>query len=308
MLARSILDIVSPSQITRLASLPSGDIRPGQLVMLPEHPIGDIDEEGDYDTEVGDMEGDIEYLDEGDTEMGAPRRKKIKAGRLAGKLATNTANSSQKRAARSLAQSSPRMARSVGNAARAKALAQNRHVEFEHVKGGRIVASDLGVGARLRPTEVTALKSAIHLSTPFSPRVFTFTAGTLDIAQSLNSVIGTSTILYAGILITLAASTLNINQGAIITIVRHLTTVNASIQQVSNTIELDSGVAAVEILLLNGLQVAGKPRFWAPQVAGNAVAQADTDIDITGLPANYTATARFLQPGDHQVEKFLQGL
>jgi hypothetical protein len=268
---------------------------------LPEMPIGDL---VNYSPPDGEQEGEVEYGDI-DSETGAPKRRTISTSKLTNKLATGTASTAQRRAMTGLAARNPAAARDIATRAEVRKAARNETILFESIKGGRFMSSDLGVGAKLRPTEVDALKAALYLSTPFQPTVFTFTAGTLDLVTSLNSVIGTASIYYAGVFIVLAASTLNINQGAVITMVRHLTTVNAVIQQVSNTIELQSGVNSVEIMLLNAILVSGKPRFWAPLVAGAAVAAANTDIDIVGLPANYTATARFLQPGDAVIEQFL---
>jgi len=117
----------------------TGDLGSGTSIMLPELPIGDVNEEGDVDYEFGDMEGDIEYIDEGDLELGAPKRKRIKAGRLANKLATRTASPAQKQAARSLAGKSSKTARAVNTAAQVRSFSQNRTIEYEFIKGGRFV-------------------------------------------------------------------------------------------------------------------------------------------------------------------------
>jgi len=274
---------------------------------LPDYPIGDVTFE-DGDLESGDAEmGDV--IDYGDVdEQGAPRRKRTTGHQVANRLATRTAKTGHKRVHQAMATQKPHLARKVEAHATVRRLAQNHGMYYEAIKGGRFLSSDLGIDSVLAPNEVEAVKSAVYLSTPFTPTVFSFTSGVLDVQAALNTVIGTSTIYYAGLLIVLAASTLNLNQGAIINMKRNLTAVNSVTLSVNDVIELDSGVRAVEILVLNAQLIAGHARFWAPLIAGAAGPTVATQVTLTGLPANYTATARFLQPGDAKVTDFLKML
>jgi hypothetical protein len=272
---------------------------------LPEYPIGDV-EFGDAESGDAEMGGMIDYGDV--DEQGAPRRKRTTPHQVANRIATKTAKPGHHRVAKAMQHQRPDLAHKVQAHAAVRHMSKNHGMYYEAIKGGRFLSSDLGIDARLAPNEVDAVKSAIYLSTPFTPTVFSFTAGVLDIQQSLNSVIGLSTIYYAGLLIVLAASTLNLNQGAIINMKRNLSLVNAVTLSVNDVIELDSGVRAVEILVLNAQLIAGHARFWAPLIAGSVAAVPSTQITITGLPANYTATARFLQPGDAKVTDFLKML
>jgi hypothetical protein len=280
-------------------------------MQLPDYPIGDL-ATGDVSFgEQGDAEmGDV--IDYGDVDhTGTPHHKKTTGHRLAQRMATHVAGHGDARVHHAIAKHKPTLSNKIMQHAAIKHAARNHGVYYEAIKGGRILSSDLGIDAKMAPNEVDALKSAVYLSTPFSPQVFPFNGASpdvLDIVTTLNGVIGTSSIYYAGILLVLAASTLNLNQGATISITRNLTAVNAVTKTVVDTIELDSGVRAVEILFLNAQLVAGHPRFWAPLVAGAALADATSQISIAGLPANYTASARFLQPGDAKVSDFLQML
>jgi len=281
-------------------------------VSLAEYPIGDLDTGDVY---VGDEGGDAEMgqtIEFGDIdETGAPVRKRTTGHKLAARMGAHVAKHSDHRVLAKIQHKRPDVAHRIMQAAAVKQAVKNNGIYYEAIKGGTILSSDLGVDARMAPNEVDALKSSIYLSTPFSPRVFSFTNASpavLDVVTALNTVIGTSTFYYAGLLIVLAASTLNLNQGATITITRNLADVNGNQLAVNDTIELDSGVRAVEICLLNAQLIAGHPRFWAPLLTAGAVADPTTQVSIAGLPANYTPTARFLVPGDAKVSSLLRML
>jgi len=277
---------------------------------LPEYPYGDP-ESGDA-VSVGEVDlGDL-VIEQGDLdEQGAPRRRIITPNRIANALATRTAKPADSRAIRAIQVQRPDIARHIQARAHVQALSQNKGVFYEHIKGGKIISSDLGVNARLTPQEVQALKSAVYGQVPFSPTIFPFTGSgtlTVDVIQSLFGVIGATPTLVPGYLIILAASTLNLNQGVQIGAVRKYGSVNSSQQQSTNIIELDSGVKAVKMLLLSAQIFAGTPRFFAPTFTGNASADTTRNVVFTGVPTNYSATLRPLTPGDAEVNEFLNSL
>jgi len=285
---------------------------------LPEAPIGDVfdqAEEGDYDEqELGDS--DIEYED-GDVEEGAPKRRKLSAKELARKLANGTATSAEKSAFRALQKANPAVGNYVKRFASAAKAAKAGPLPYEVLKGAKLMTSTLGSGAFLRPTEISALKTAIHLSTPFEPLNVSVSGNTVDIEDVLSGLIGSSPFYYAGILITLSAAVDDINQGAVISVTRSFGTINAATQQVVNNFELSSGIGAVEMLLLNGVLIAGRPRFWAPLITPVAYEEPTPPdpeptrsykITFGNVPSSYSKSIRFLQPGDQQIDTFLKQL
>jgi hypothetical protein len=300
-LSASFLSKLTPLSLTRN---PQGDINPnlGQIVMLPQNPMGDLIEEGDYaDFEYGSPDGSLDIYEEGDTKP----KKTVDIKKLAAKLASGTASASEIKTARTLAASNPAVARALSEMTRIKKMGANSSVLFEHVRGGRILSSDLGDKVKLQPYEVVALQSSIARVIPFSPRQFAFASGVLDIVQSVNSAIGATATDYPGVLITLSAAAQDVNQGAQITVTRKLGLLNAVQQTIVTQIELDSGVNAVKILLLNGISNSGEPRLFIPTVTGDADPDLTFQITITGLPAAYTATGKFLQAGDAEVKAFV---
>jgi hypothetical protein len=283
--------------------------QPSQLYVLPRAPIGDIfadAEEGDaYDVdEMGDTQ-----IDYDDAEQGSP--KALTAAQLAKKVAAGTATAADRKALATLKKNNPAAASYVTKAANAHRLSQNKTLLYEHFKGAELTTSTLGLNATLDPPAISALKNAIYSSTPFEPLNLTVTGATIDIEDELFKLIGASPFYYTGLIIVLSASINNINQGALISIIRTLGSVGGSVKSVTNNAKLASGVGAVEALLLNGTQVAGSPRFWAPFILPKSKDDAAPNprnytVTFGGLPTNYGVSIRFLQPGDSQVDNFLK--
>jgi len=144
---------------------------------------------------------------------------------------------------------------------------------------------------------------------PFQPVVFPFAVGgpgvfTFDIPTALAAVAGTNyPLFYAGFILTMQASVFNTQIGAFMNVSRNLG-LTSVVQNVTDIVQLESGAKVVQMLLLNGIIVAGKPRFWAPPITGGAL-DPNTAVTLTNVPTNYTPTLRLLQPGDQQVEHLL---
>lgn len=273
------------------------------LIVYPDEPIGDVSTAADLFASIED--GDIEFTDT--DEQGAPKKKKIKAKALVNKIATKQASPAEKRAFKSVVAKNPSAGRAMEFAAAARAASRNDSVRFEHAVGAKLISSNIGPGACLRHTEIVAAQTQIIKTTPFEPQEFPFTGSpaTLDLQQSIFAAAGASTVQYVGIYVKLSASLLNVAQGASITIARKLGLINAVQTTMTSNWQLEQGVRAAEFLLLNAVLISGKARAYFPQLTGAAGADATTNIVITNLPTNYTASARFLQPGDGIVEKFL---
>lgn len=295
-----------------LPSVPAGDplVPDAEIIQFhAEH--GDI-ETGDYET---GGESAISFGQMGDLpidEVGAPISLHGRASLIASALAHGTPAQVARAVAHIAHHHGHHKARAVRARHVVRELAKNHGVLFERVAGGRVIASTLGTGACMKPHMIAALKTSIDNSVPFFPQVFPFVPSgpdvIVDIRTALNSVIGSNfPTNYAGFIITLEASIFNTNVGAFITVNRNLGNIPATLT-LGQTIQLESGAQNVQILDLNGSLVAGQPRFYAPQIFGSAVADPTTEVRIIGLPANYRATLRFLQPGDAQVNHLLRSL
>lgn len=117
--------------------------------------------------------------------------------------------------------------------------------------------------------------------------------------------VGASRIEYAGIYIKVVASNLNQTPGASITITRKLGTINSVQQQQISTWQIEQGLEAAEFFLINAVLIAGKPRFFHFGVTGGAGPDTTTQVVLSNVPASYSASARFFQPGDAVIDKFL---
>jgi hypothetical protein len=296
-----------------LPSIPQGDPLVPDAELMAFHA-----EHGDYesgDAELGGPEGHVSFAQMGDLpmdEVGAPIQLSGSAQLLASRLAHGTPT----QVAHAVAQIAKHHGQAKARAVRARHvvrhLNKNHGVLFERVAGGRVVSSTLGSGAHLTPSMIAELKHAIHGSVPFQPQVFPFVPSgpdvIVDIRTALNSVIGPLfPTYYIGFIITLQASIFNTNVGAFITVNRNLGNIPATLT-LTQLIQLESGAQNVQILNLNGALIAGRPRVYAPQIFGSAVADPTTEVRIVGLPTNYQATLRFLQPGDAQVNHLLHSL
>jgi hypothetical protein len=271
----------------------------------PDHPIGDVSQAISL---LSDLEnGDITYLE--DSERGAPKKKVIKTKDLVARVAKGKASPAQQKAFRSVVASNPGKGQAMAFAAAAKAAAQNDHVCFEKASGASAVASSIRPGSLMRPSEVTSLVSKLPELRPYEPVEFPFTGAaptlTLDVVGSLNSVVGASANTYNGVYIKLATSYLNAALGATVTITRNLGVLNAIQRSVVSTWKLEPQEDAAEFFLINAQLVSGAPRFYPFSVTGGAGPDATTNIVISNVPANYTASARFLQLGDAVIERFL---
>lgn len=307
-----------------LPSEPMGDpVVPDSDTVMLLGEGGDLDEGGDADYEGGDSDptqsavsyqefGDADMGDIGYDEMGAPivlrGSTKVLGSRVSGLSPMQIARAVSLIGRRHGMQK----ARAVKARAVVRQLSKNYGVLFERVAGGRVVSSTLGSGARLTPTMVSALKQAVHGSVPFQPQTFPFVPSgpdvIVDIRTAINAVVGSIfPIYYCGIIITLQASVFTTNVGAFITITRNLGSIPVPLSLVQ-LIQLESGVRNVQVLDLNGALIAGHPRFYAPLITGSAIVDPTTEVRISGLPAGYTASLRFLQPGDQQVDHLMRSL
>jgi len=180
-------------------------------------------------------------------------------------------------------------------------------VLFERYVGvGDRVAGELPPNARLRPADVAAASTLIMSNPVFAPQVFAPTTAvvstiTFVLNQVLTAVLPTSTTFdWVGDIIRLTASILN-SAPLTFTVTRRFggtdTTWTYIIPPMMN---------ASELTMFNGRLVAAVPRFAAQAVVVNPVADTSNQIVITGLPVSaYSATLRFLVPGDSQVEGLL---
>jgi len=112
----------------------------------------------------------------------------------------------------------------------------------------------------------------------------------------------------AGFIVTLQASVFNTQMGAFMTMIRGLGASGAGPLSVTNLIQLESGARNVQLLVLNGQIVAGRPRNFFPSFFAAAAPDPTLQARLVGLPTNYAATLRFLQPGDEQVNFFVSKL
>lgn len=287
--------------------------------VLPQLPVGDIfatadnAEEGDVsddDEEFGDAEvevGDVE-------EEGAPRKKILTVAQLARKIARGTATRAEKQAYAKLKKAGGPAAREASSRVRDERRRAPRPVLFNHAKGARLLTSTLGREARLSRAEVSALRNHMYSSTPFEPVSITISGTVIDVEDELYKLIGDAPFFYTGVILVLSASADNINQGALVTITRGLGAVGSSTRSNTDSWELSSGIAATEFMLLNGTQIAGTPRYFAPEIKATPYVAPDPGdpeplrhfkLTINGVPTGYSKFLRFQVPGDAQVDRFL---
>lgn len=180
-------------------------------------------------------------------------------------------------------------------------------VLFERYNGvGDRVAGELPPNARLRPADVAAASALIMSNPVFAPQVFAPTSAvgstiTFVLNQVLTAVLPTSTIFdWVGDIIRLTASILN-SAPLTFTVTRRFGGTDTVWTYI-----IPPMMNASELTMFNGRLVAAVPRFAAQAVTVNPVADTSNQIVITGLPvASYSATLRFLVPGDSQVEGLL---
>lgn len=264
---------------------------------------GDI---GDDDDETGDYDGGDAAEEGGPRKRGRRKTQKVVRARLTARAA-KTGGAAVSKALTAMKKKRPASAQHLAMAAAARRASQTRWVEYEHLERLSSINSSLGVGARLRSTEVIRFAADVRSVPIVEPDIlpFTYAAGvwTLNPVILLNTRLGlpNGTLFpYTGLKVVLASSTYNRAAGQQIAISRKLgsrtLTVNA---------RLHPGVAPTATLLNGGI-VAGRPRYHAPVIEADGTDTASQYlVSVTGLPDNYTPIARLLVPGDSETERFL---
>lgn len=310
-----------------LAALTSGASRPTAPRPVPF--TGDPGDDDDYDIEIGDPDdGD----DEDGPEMGRARGR---AGRRAGKVASAIfapgRNIRRRRQARKPARpaAAPIIARAaslerISDAARQKAdprfmadLAAKKALQkaaapdvlYERYTGvDNRVSGELPPDARLRASETSAISTATFLNPTFAPQSFGFTPVGPNFELVINSTLapvlpsGTEW-TWLGDIIRISASVLNANP-VTFTVSRVLGGIATSYVYTIPAMTNLSGLT-----VFNGRLVAAVPRLAAQQVTVDPVPDPANQIVISGLnPAVYSVSARFLIPGDSEVEGLLAKL
>lgn len=202
----------------------------------------------------------------------------------------------------------PPAAREIQGAMIDKMLTLHQHIGYTAFKGGSITADNLGPNAVLRPSEVDSLRISLSAGSVFEPRVFPFTEGAVpgdwyfDLATTLNA-IGAAKWPANGVIVNLSASYFNMTPGAPFSI--SFTTDGRLTRQLT-CLFAHNKVKAAQMLILNGVLSGGKPRFVTDLVAaGSVYPNGLFEVNITGLPTNYTPTARLLQYGENETEQFI---
>jgi hypothetical protein len=193
-------------------------------------------------------------------------------------------------------------------------------VKWVDVKNGRVIASSLGAGALMRPSDVRALIVDIANGMPvFEPQIFPFApAGpdTFEFFPSFALEVGVGGPLPAGELfkwvashIRITSSVLNANPGIQAQMVIQFAPTTIPGSQQTFLFELGDGTIPVILSPVHGALAGGLPRLQTRQLAvqaGVPIAGVDFPrVAILGLPtADYQIAYRFMVPGDMPTDRF----